>query len=164
MGTDDQLGMDLGVPLEQSAWAKWVDVDRRKAQAQKFMDRIGIQGMPDEFSWFEGAEEAANTVVSEMFPKLELPESEAEPDLVDTFVCFLGEYLTEFAGAEWYDSPVNRELSIYTDVNPALRYQGSKDSTVSELLQDILNHGRELDGRIFTSAMVISHELHLNSL
>ncbi|MEV6555634.1 hypothetical protein AB0M22_07955 [Nocardia sp. NPDC051756] len=161
---DEQMSMDLGVPVEPSDWARWVNVDRRKAQAQKFLDRIGIQGIPDEFSWFGDVEKSANIALSEAFPGMELPTPETRSNLVDPFVCFLGEYLTKIAEAEWYDSPVDRERTIYENVNPALRCKGSADTTVTDLLQDILNHGKELDDRIFTSAMVISHELHLNSL
>ncbi|WP_405167125.1 hypothetical protein OG203_19730 [Nocardia sp. NBC_01499] len=164
MSDDEQTTMDLGVPVEQSEWSKWVNADRRKAQARKFMDRVGIQSIPDEFSWFGDVEDSANAALSEAFPDAELPTPENYSDLVDTFVCFLGEYLNKFAEAEWYDSPVNRENAIYKNINPALRYRGSEDATATELLQDILNHGKELDGRIFTSAMVISYELHLNSL
>ncbi|WP_280390477.1 hypothetical protein [Nocardia brasiliensis] len=164
MNDDEQMTMDLGVPVERTEWSKWADPQRRAAQSQKFMERIGIRSIPDEFSWFSDVEDSANNALSETFPDMELPTPEHSSELVDAFLCFLGEYLTKFADAEWYDSPVKRDSSIYENINPALRYRGSKDTTATELLQDILDHGRELDGRIFTSAMVISHELHLNSL
>ncbi|MFJ1457387.1 hypothetical protein [Nocardia sp. N2S4-5] len=163
-GSDDQMGLDLGVSVEESEWAKWVDPERRRASAYEFMERVGIERIPDEFSWFDDVEDSANAVLAEIFPGVELPSPESRSGLVDSFICFLGEYLIKFAGAEWYDSPVMREISLYESFNPALRYQGSGDTTAAELLRDILDHGRELEGRIFTSAMVISHEYHINAL
>ncbi|WP_280336170.1 hypothetical protein [Nocardia wallacei] len=163
-GSDEQIGLDLGVSVEESAWAKWVDPERRRVEAGKFMERVGIERIPDEFSWFDDAEDSANAALSEIFPGMALPPAESRSGLVESFVCFLGEYLIKFAGAEWYDSPVKRGSSLWEGINPALRYRGSGDTTAAELLQDILDHGRELDGRIFTSAMVISNEYHINAL
>lgn len=153
---DEQLSMDLGVNIEESAWAKWVDPSRREAQARKFMSYAGIRSIPDElWSYSDSPEiiteqQSADDAVAELFPDWDAVKS--NPDMADAFACFLGECFAKYAGAEWYDSPVGRERSLYDDVNPALVYgfEGSTDHTVWQLFDLMFENRLERDGRMFT--------------
>ncbi|MFI9413619.1 hypothetical protein [Nocardia gamkensis] len=124
MGNDEQLTMDLGVPVEQTEWGKWVDPDRRKAQAQKFMDYAGISRFPSE-PWPEGSAEVErlNPIVAALFPDMATAMASENADMADAFICFIGECFIKFAGAEWieYEWP-GREYTFYEYVNPALRF------------------------------------------
>ncbi|WP_454195817.1 hypothetical protein [Nocardia sp. Marseille-Q1738] len=123
MGNDEQMTMDLGVPVEQTAWGKWVDPERRKAQAQKFMDHAGLQRIPPE-PWPEGSEEVKrlDPIVAELFPtRAAAAAAPDDADMVDAFVCFIGACFEKFAGARFIDEEwFGREYSFYDDVNPAL--------------------------------------------
>ncbi|MGK8521535.1 hypothetical protein ACRS6B_08240 [Nocardia asteroides] len=133
MGNDEQLTMDLGVPVEQTAWGKWVDPERRKAQAQKFMDHAGLQRIPPE-PWPEGSEEVKrlDPIVAELFPtRAAAAATPDNADMVDAFICFIGACFEKFAGArfieeEWF----GREYSFYDDVNPALEMDTGDEEDV----------------------------------
>ncbi|WP_378733668.1 hypothetical protein [Nocardia brasiliensis] len=121
MGDDEQLTMDLGV--ERTAWGKWVDPARRKAQARKFMDYAGIRDIPAEL-WPEGDPELKrlDAVVAELFPDMATAMSPDRADMADAFICFIGECFIRFAGAQWIDFEwFGREKSFYDHVNPALQ-------------------------------------------
>lgn len=123
-GTDNQqLGMDLGVPVEQIAWGKRTDPDRQAAQVQKFLDRGGLKSLRAE-PWPKDAPElkAVNAVVVELFPDMGTAMSPENADMADAFICFLGAYAIKFCGARWYDENwFGREYSFY-DVNSALEF------------------------------------------
>ncbi|MGW4328300.1 hypothetical protein ACWEKR_20630 [Nocardia sp. NPDC004573] len=133
MGNDEQLTMDLGVPVEQTAWGKWVDPDRRKAQARKFMSHAGISGLPSE-PWPEGSPEVKrlDPIVAELFPtRAAAAASPDDADMVDAFVCFIGECFERFAGARFIDEEwFGREYSFYDDVNPALEMDTGDEEDV----------------------------------
>ncbi|MBF6131142.1 hypothetical protein [Nocardia brasiliensis] len=119
---DEQLSMDLGV--EQTAWGKWVDSERRRAQAQKFMDYAGISEIPSE-PWPEDSPEIErlDRIVAELFPDLSTAMAPETADMADAFICFMGECFAIFTGAQWRDAPwFGREYSFYDDINPALEY------------------------------------------
>ncbi|MGW4090890.1 hypothetical protein [Nocardia sp. NPDC004750] len=124
MGNDEQLTIDLGVPVEQTEWGKWVDPDRRKAQAQKFMDHAGISRIPSE-PWPEDSAEVKrlDPIVAELFPDMATAMAPENADMADAFICFIGECFTKFAGAEWieYEWP-GKEYTFYEGINPALRF------------------------------------------
>ncbi|MGK8485195.1 hypothetical protein [Nocardia asiatica] len=121
---DDQLSMDLGVPVERTEWGKWVDPDRRKAQARKFMDHADIRHIPSE-PWPEGSAEVKrlDPVVAELFPDMATAMAPENADMADAFICFVGECCAEFAGADWIEYKwFGRESSFYDHVNPALQF------------------------------------------
>lgn len=166
MENDEQLSMDLGVEVERVEWAKWVDLDRRVAQARKFMDYAGIQRIPSELWNYSDSPEliaeqrSADAAVAELFPDMEAVRSPERADMADAFICFLGECFVEYAGAEWYDSPVGRERSLYKDVNPALRYgfEGSTDHTAWQLMEIMIENRQQYDGRMFTEMVDMMSE------
>ncbi|WP_067795553.1 hypothetical protein [Nocardia beijingensis] len=122
VGNDEQLTIDLGVPVEQTEWGKWVDPDRRKAQAQKFMDHAGISRIPSE-PWPEDSAEVKrlDPIVAELFPDMATAMAPENADMVDAFICFVGECFIRFAGARWFDCEwFGREYSFYPRVNPAV--------------------------------------------
>ncbi|WP_330233570.1 hypothetical protein OHA40_14520 [Nocardia sp. NBC_00508] len=124
MGNDEQLTMDLGVPVEQTEWGKWVDPDRRKAQVRKFMDRAGIREIPSE-PWPEDSAEVErlDPIIAELFPDLATAMAPENADMADAFICFIGECCIKFAGAEWMEYKwFGRDNSFYDHVNPALRF------------------------------------------
>ncbi|WP_328406751.1 hypothetical protein [Nocardia sp. NBC_00403] len=121
---DEQMTMDLGVPVEQTAWGKWIDPDRRKAQVQKFMDHAGISRFPSE-PWPEGSVEVKrlDSIVVELFPDMTTAMAPENADMADAFICFLGECFIRFAGAHWEDYEwFGRDHSFYDHVNPLLEY------------------------------------------
>ncbi|MBF6193493.1 hypothetical protein [Nocardia implantans] len=153
---DDQLSMDLGVPVEQTAWGKWVDPDRRKAQARKFMDYAGIREIPSE-PWPENSAEVKrlDPIVAELFPtRAAAAASPDGADMVDAFVCFIGDCFERFAGArfieeEWF----GREYSFYDDVNPALKMDTGDEEdveTVWGLIGRMIEYSPEEYGGMFS--------------
>jgi hypothetical protein len=141
---DDQLSMDLGVPVEQTAWGKWVDPDRRKAQARKFMEHVGISRIPSK-PWPEDAAEVKrlDPIVAELFPDMATAMAPENADIADAFVCFIGECFIRFAGADWVDYEwFGREYSLYDHVNPALLCDThDEDEIVAwRLVKDIINY------------------------
>ncbi|MEU2033271.1 hypothetical protein [Nocardia amamiensis] len=133
MGNDEQLIMDLGVPVEQTEWGKWVDPARRKAQARKFMDYAGIREIPSE-PWPEDSAEVKrlNPIVAELFPDMATAMAPENADMADAFICFIGECFIEFAGAEWieYEWP-GREYTFYEGINPALRFDTDDEDEIT---------------------------------
>ncbi|WP_157129000.1 hypothetical protein [Nocardia amamiensis] len=133
MGNDEQLTMDLGVPVEQTAWGKWVDPDRRKAQAQMFMDHAGISRIPSE-PWPEGSAEVKrlDPIVAELFPDMVTAMAPENADMADAFICFIGECFIKFAGAAWieYEWP-GREYTFYEGINPALRFDTDDEDEIT---------------------------------
>lgn len=143
MSDDEQLAMDLGV--ERTEWGKWVDPDRRKAQAQKFMDFAGISDLPAE-PWAEDSPELKqlNAVVAELFPDLATAMAPEIADMADAFICFIGECFIKFSGAQWRDAPwFGREYSFYDHVNPALQYgfTDAQSDTAWGLMKDAAGGG-----------------------
>ncbi|WP_280395543.1 hypothetical protein [Nocardia brasiliensis] len=122
VGDDEQLSMDLGV--EQTAWGRWEDPERHAAQVQKFINDAKLERIPSE-PWPENSTEIKrlDPVIAEWFPDMAAVMSPEKSDKVDSFVCFLGEMLIRFAGAEWIEYEwFGRDKSLYDDVNPALRF------------------------------------------
>ena len=120
MGDDAQMTMDLGVPVERTEWGKWVDPDRRHAQAQKFMDYAGIDRIPSKL-WKKGSAEVKrlNPIVAELFPNIDA--AAANIDMTDAFICFIGECFIKFAGGRWVDAEwADLNLSLYEHVRPAV--------------------------------------------
>ncbi|WP_433710487.1 hypothetical protein ACQP2U_29695 [Nocardia sp. CA-084685] len=141
MGSDEQFGLDLGVPVEQTEWGKWVEPARRKEQVRKFLDRAGLRAIPAK-PWPEGAPELTQLdgVVAELFPDLATAMAPENADIADAFICFLGECFIEFTGAEWIDAPwFGREYSFYDHVNPALQYgfADAEADTAWGLMKDV---------------------------
>ncbi|MFE7796129.1 hypothetical protein [Nocardia sp. NPDC057440] len=159
---DEQMTMDLGVPVEQTAWGKWVDPNRRKAQAQKFMDHTGISRFPSE-PWPEGSAEVKrlDPIVAELFPDMATAMSPENTDMVDAFICFIGECFIRFAGAEWIEYKwFGREKSFYDHVNPALRFDtlDEDERTVWGLMRGVIEfHPGDHDG-MFSKAAAIFRE------
>ncbi|WP_157101406.1 hypothetical protein [Nocardia shimofusensis] len=143
MGPDEQLGLDFEV--QRTAWGDWVDPERRKAQARKFMDRAGIARIPNQ-PWGAGAPEVQrlNALVAELFPDMETATKSENAATVDEFICFVGECYIKFARAEWFDFEWHgREHSLYDSVNPALRWLGDEteeEVTAWELMESVAEH------------------------
>ncbi|WP_069163633.1 hypothetical protein [Nocardia altamirensis] len=143
MGNDEQqLSMDLGV--EQTEWGKWVDPERRRVQAQKFMDYAGIREIPSE-PWPEDSAEVKrlDPIVSALFPDLATAMAPENSDLSDAFICFMGQCFIELAGAEWieYEWP-GEECTFYPHVNPALRFdtEDEDETTAWYLMKSMIEH------------------------
>src|SRR6478735_3298262 len=87
VGSDEQLGLDLGVPVEQTEWGKWVDPHRRKEQVRRFLDRAGLRTIPAK-AWPEGAPELTQLdgVVAELFPDLATAMAPENADMADAFI------------------------------------------------------------------------------
>ncbi|MEU7143288.1 hypothetical protein ABZ942_27855 [Nocardia sp. NPDC046473] len=144
MSDDQQLTMDLGV--ERTAWGRWVDLDRREAQAQKFMDRTGIREIPPE-PWPEDSAEIErlNPIVAELFPDMATAMVPENADMADAFICFMGECYIRFAGARWVEWEwVDGEETLYESVNPALECDTYDEDEISAwaLINDMVNYSR----------------------
>ncbi|WP_280507900.1 hypothetical protein [Nocardia flavorosea] len=146
MGSGEQFGLDLGVPVERTEWGKWVDPERHRAQARKFMDRAAIAGIPSA-PWPEDSAEVQrlNSIVGEIFPDMATAMAPENADVTDAFVCFLGECFAKFAGARWveWDWP-GPELTFYEHVNPALLCDTEDEDEITAwaLVDDMINHHR----------------------
>ncbi|WP_280502641.1 hypothetical protein [Nocardia farcinica] len=149
MGTDEQLS--LGFEVEQTAWGRWVDPERRTTQARKFMEHVGIVRIPKK-PWPPGAPEVKriDTLVTELFPDMETATSPENSDIADAFICFVGECYITFARAHWFDFAwQGRQNSLYDDVNPALRWLADEDDeevTAWELMEGVTEHAVFGDG------------------
>ncbi|MBH0775789.1 hypothetical protein [Nocardia bovistercoris] len=122
MGDGEQLNLDFHV--EQTAWGKWVDPERRAAQVGKFMEYAGLPKLPAR-PWPEGSPEVEriDPLVAALFPDLATAMAPENTDLADMFICFMGECFIKYAGARWFDEEwFGREYSFYDDVNPALLF------------------------------------------
>ncbi|MGW5374836.1 hypothetical protein ACWESM_05310 [Nocardia sp. NPDC003999] len=140
VGNDEQLTMDLGVPVEQTEWGKWVDPDRRAAQVQKFMDYAGIREIPSE-PWPEDSAEVErlDSIVAELFPDLATAMAPENADMADAFICFLGELFIRFAGAHWESYKwFGRENSFYDHINPLLEYGFDTDGDTAYGLMKLM--------------------------
>ncbi|GAA5081612.1 hypothetical protein [Nocardia iowensis] len=159
MGDDEQLSMDLGV--EQTAWGKWVDPERRKRQAQKFMDRAGIREIPAE-PWPEGDPELGkiDAAVADLFPDMATAMTPGNADIADAFICFLGECFIRFAGAHWEDYEwFGRENSFYDDVNPMLEYGfDTEGDTAYGLMSLMIKDYDPADGGMFSGMVEMMRE------
>ncbi|WP_280502638.1 hypothetical protein [Nocardia farcinica] len=147
MGNDEQLVMDLGVPVERTAWGKWVDPERHRSQMQTFMEYAGLQRLPPE-PWPEDSEEVRrlNSIVAGLFPELNTAMSPERADISDAFICFVGACFIEFAGAEWVDYEwFGGQNSFYDHVNPALRFDTPDEDefTIWGLMDDMIDYNRE---------------------
>ncbi|WP_433657532.1 hypothetical protein ACQPW1_38320 [Nocardia sp. CA-128927] len=142
MSDDEQLTMDLGV--ERTEWGKWVDPERRKAQARKFMDYAGISEIPSE-PWPEDSAEVKrlDPIVAELFPDMATAMAPENADMVDAFICFIGACFEKFAGAKFIDEDwFGREHTFYDNVNPALE-MGTGDEEDAEIVWALI--GRMID-------------------
>ncbi|WP_280313559.1 hypothetical protein [Nocardia abscessus] len=162
--TDDQVSMDLGVPVEQTEWGKWVDPERRKAQARKFMDHAGISRIPSE-PWPEDSAEVKrlDPIVAELFPDMATAMAPENADMADAFICFIGEVFAKFAGAEWIEYKwFGREHSFYDQVNPALQFDtldGDADvETVWGLMGSMIEFDPDVHEGMFSTMAAIFRE------
>lgn len=159
MGTDEQLSMDLGV--DQTAWDKWVDADRRRRQAQKFMDYAGIRDIP-EVPWSEDDPELEklDAVVSELFPDMVTAMTPEKSEMADAFICFLGECFIKFAGARWEEYEwFGRENSFYDQVNPILKYGfHTGGDTAYGLMELMIEDYDPVDGGMFSGMAEMMRE------
>ncbi|MBF6355263.1 hypothetical protein IU449_12035 [Nocardia higoensis] len=133
MSNDDQLIMDLGVPVERTEWGKWVDPDRREAQVRKFLEHAGISEIPSE-PWPEDSAEVRrlNPIVADLFPDMATAMAPENADMADAFICFIGECFIRFAGATWIEYEwFGREHSFYDHVNPALRFDTADEDEIT---------------------------------
>ncbi|MEU1547450.1 hypothetical protein [Nocardia sp. NPDC005745] len=160
MGTDEQLTMDLGVPVEQTEWGKWVDPDRRAAQVRKFLNHAGLQRLPSKL-WPEDSPDLdrLNDVCRELFPDPDTPYLPENQDMTDAFICFLGACFEKYVDGEWVDhTEYGHDKSFYGGgVNPALRwvdYDGDEDEcTVFDYIDSMIHHNMEYgDGFIHITA------------
>lgn len=163
VGHDEQLIMDLGVPVEQTEWGKWVDPDRRKAQVQKFMDHAGIRRFPSE-PWPEGSAEAKrlDPIVAELFPDMATAMAPESTDMADAFICFIGECYIKFAGARWieWDWSDDDEYAFYESVNPALECDTYDEDELSawSLMDDMINYSPDGYDGMFSYAAAALRE------
>ncbi len=131
MESNDQLGLDFDV--EQTAWGRWVDPDRRAAQVRKFLDHAGLEDIPPE-PWPEGAPDVKrlDSLLAELFPDMSTAMASENADIVDAFICFLGECFIRFAGARWIEYDwFGREYSFYDEVNPALLFDTADEDEMT---------------------------------
>ncbi|WP_280313541.1 hypothetical protein [Nocardia abscessus] len=162
MGNDEQMIMDLGVPVERTEWGKWVDPDRRKAQAQKFMNYAGISSVPST-PWPEGSAEVKrlDRIVAGLFPDMASAMAPENADMADAFICFLGECYINFVGARWIEWELSDdERSFYDDVNPALECDTYDQDEISAwaLMNDMINYSRDAYDGMFTYASAALRE------
>ncbi|MBA4855859.1 hypothetical protein IU443_15990 [Nocardia farcinica] len=149
----DQLSMDLGVPVEQTAWGKWVDPQRREARAREFMEYAGLDGIPDE-PWADDSEEVKrlDIIVADLFPDVDTAKSS---DMADAFICFLGECYIRFAGARWIEWEwADDEDTFYENVNPALECDTYDEDEISawSLMNDMINYAPDTYDGMFSYA------------
>ncbi|MGY1867577.1 MULTISPECIES: hypothetical protein [Nocardia] len=151
---NEQMAMDLGVPVEQTEWGKWVAPDRRAAQVRKFLDHAGLRDIPSE-PWPEGAPELSHldAVVAALFPDMATAMAPENADMADAFICFLGELFIRFAGAHWEDYKwFGRENSFYDHVNPLLEYGFDADGdTAYGLMTLMIDDYDPAEGGMFSS-------------
>ncbi|MEU2176342.1 hypothetical protein ABZ552_19125 [Nocardia sp. NPDC019219] len=162
MGNDEQLTMDLGVPVEQTEWGKWVDPERRKAQAQKFMDYAGIREIPSE-PWPEDSAEVKrlNPIVADLFPDMATAMAPENADMADAFICFIGECYIKFAGARWIEwESSDDECTFYDSLNPALECDTYDEDEISAwaLMNDMINHSSDAYDGMFSYAAAALRE------
>jgi hypothetical protein len=150
VGNDEQLTMDLGVPVEQTEWGKWVDPARRLVQVRKLLDRAELPALPPEPWDFESDEAVQiSDMIAEIFPNLEAVTIPANVDNVDQLVCFIGEWFIQYVDARWIDltempSGYNdcEDISIYDDIKPgiAFKFQDWKTCTAELLVKFVIEH------------------------
>ncbi|WP_147404268.1 hypothetical protein [Nocardia panacis] len=157
--SDEQLGFDIDV--EQTAWGKWVDPDRRAAQVRKFLDYAQIPRIPTK-PWPEDSPELKqlDTVVERLFPDLATAMAPENADMADAFICFLGECFIKFAGARWEPYEwFGRDKSFYDDVNPMLEYGFDTDGdTAFGLMKVMIDHYDPADGGMFAGMAEMMRE------
>ncbi|MCP2319575.1 hypothetical protein APR12_004944 [Nocardia amikacinitolerans] len=159
--------LDFGFEVEQTAWGKWIDADRRQAQMQKFMDHAGIRRIPSE-PWAKDSAEVArlNPIVAELFPNMESAMAPENAEMTDAFVCFAGECFVKFAGGRWIDCEwFGRENSFYADVNPAVECDTVDEDEIVlwGLIKDMIDyHPGDHDGMFsyFAAALREYAEYH----
>ncbi|WP_157172001.1 hypothetical protein [Nocardia higoensis] len=169
MGTDEQLSLDFEV--QRTAWGDWVDPERRRAQAQKFMDRAGIARIPAT-PWPADSPEVKrlDALVTELFPDMETATNPENSDTADAFICFVGECYIKFAQAQWFEYRWRgRDHSFYDRVNPGLRWFGDDDAeegfTMLELMRIVVGHSEYGDGfSLLADEMREEHDRIVNSV
>ncbi|WP_280204860.1 hypothetical protein [Nocardia farcinica] len=149
----DQLSMDLGVPVEQTAWGKWVDPQRREARAREFMKYAGLDGFPDE-PWADDSQEVKrlDIIVADLFPDVDTAKSSG---MADAFICFLGECYIRFVGARWIEWEwADDEGTFYENVNPALECDTYDEDEISawSLMNDMISYARDTYNGMFSYA------------
>ncbi|NKY25614.1 hypothetical protein [Nocardia gamkensis] len=162
MGNDEQLTMDLGVPVEQTAWGKWVDPDRRAAQVRKFMDYAGIREIPSE-PWAEDSAEVErlDSIIADLFPDLATAMRPEKADMTDAFICFIGECFIKYAGAEWIEYKwFGRDHSFYDHVNPALLFDTLDEDvdTIWGLMGSMIEFDPDVHDGMFSTMAAIFRE------
>ncbi|BDT96354.1 hypothetical protein IFM12275_63300 [Nocardia sputorum] len=150
MGNDEQIIMDLGVPVEQAKWGIWVAPDRHAAQVRKFLDRAGLPALPQEPWDFESDEaDQISDKIAELFPDVKAVTLPENADNVDQLVCFIGEWFIRYLDARWLDladMPPGyndcEDFSIYDDIKPgiAFKFQGWKTCTAELLVYFVVEH------------------------
>ncbi|WP_194836090.1 hypothetical protein [Nocardia sp. XZ_19_369] len=131
VGNDEQLSMDLGVPVEKTGWNKWVDPKRHAGQVRKFLDRAGLPALPEEPWDFESHEACEiNDMIRTILPDLESVSQPENADIVDQLVCFAGECFIQYLDARWIDLtniPLgyndSKSVSIYDGIKPGLAFE-----------------------------------------
>ncbi|MBF6354033.1 hypothetical protein IU449_05615 [Nocardia higoensis] len=152
MESNEQLGLDFEV--ERTAWGTWVDPDRRAAQVRKFLDYAGLGGIPAG-PWPEGSSEVKrlDAALAEWLPDMDAAMKPENHDLVDAFVCFMGECFIRFAGARWVDwHSWDDENSFYDHVNPAVECDTSDEDELGMwvLVKDMQKYDPEVDDGMFS--------------
>ncbi|MEU2104414.1 hypothetical protein [Nocardia sp. NPDC019255] len=148
MGNDEQLTIDLGVPVERTEWGKWVDPDRRAAQVRKFLERAGFSALPPEPWDFESREAIQiSDMIVEIFPNMESVKLPENADVTDQLVCFIGECFIRYLDARWIDltdmPPGYNDFAgilIYDDIRPgmAFRFPDWKTCTAELLVKFVV--------------------------
>ncbi|MFD0364136.1 hypothetical protein ACFQZZ_22050 [Nocardia sp. GCM10030253] len=128
---DEQMTMDLGVSVEQTAWGNWVDRDRRAIQVRNFLIRAGLPALPPE-PWDFESEEAIqiSDMIAELFPDVEAVRIPENADAVDQLVCLIGEWFVRYLDARWLDltnMPPGyndcADISIYDGIKPGVAFK-----------------------------------------
>ncbi|WP_024799365.1 hypothetical protein [Nocardia sp. BMG51109] len=125
---DEQIGLDISVDVEPSAWAAWADPQRQSAQTRKFLKRAGLPALPAEPWDFESDEAVEiSDMIAERFPDIKDVTIPENSDLVDQLVCFTGEWFIRYLDARWCDltdMPPGYndcpDVTIYGDIKPAI--------------------------------------------
>ncbi|SUA48584.1 Uncharacterised protein [Nocardia africana] len=128
--------------VPSSAWAKWVAPQRRARQVREFLDRAGWPELPDN-PWADSGPEVdrIQRLLTEWFPTRAAMTNPTNAEHADQVVCFLGECLTRYAGAVWFDRRQHQDMHLV--------YMGEKavlslyDDCASAICAQIMEVGPE---------------------
>ncbi|WP_146097755.1 hypothetical protein [Nocardia nova] len=125
-----------------SAWAKWAAPQRRARQVREFLNKIGWPELPDHL-WADSGPEVdrIQQLLTEWFPTRAAMTNPTNAEHADQVVCFLGECMTRYAGAVWFDRRQHEDmhlvyggekavLSLYDEFEPGLAVTRSDDRDV----------------------------------